>query len=185
SNGVLVVKQANVQPVVGALDIDVAGEAPAVAELASYDPINAMRYVGLVPDDFTGQVSGNVKADIPLQKGVDRDRLNWLVALDYEGLSIARPIDGQLGTEAEGTISVEKTKAVIAAKARLSGVSAEIAAVEPLGTSDVERKRTITLVLDEKTREQLVPGLDAMVKGPVKVALDSQAGGGQLVTADL
>lgn len=185
SNGILVVKQANVQPVVGALDIDVAGEAPAVAELASYDPINAMRYVGLVPDDFTGQVSGNVKADIPLQKGVDRDRLNWLVALEYEDLSIAKPIDGQVVSEAEGTIAVEKTKAVIAAKAKLSGVAAEIDAVEPLGTSDAERKRVITLVLDEKTREQIVPGLDAMVKGPVKVALDSQEGGGQMVTADL
>src|SRR5690606_34884767 len=88
SNGKLAVKRANVPPVIGSLDIDVAGDAPAVAELASYDPINAMRHAGLVADDFTaGQVTGNVKADIPLQKGVDRDKLNWLVALDYKDLS--------------------------------------------------------------------------------------------------
>ena len=187
SNGVLKIKQANVQPVVGALDIDVAGDAPAVAELASYDPINAMRHVGLVPDDFTvGEVSGNVKADIPLQKGVDRDRLNWLVALDYKDLSIAKPIDGQVVSEAEGSIVVEKTKAVIAAKAKLSGVPAEIDAVEPLAaTSDAERKRLITLVLDDKTRETIVPGLGTMVKGPVKVALDAKGGGRQMVEADL
>ena len=111
SNGKLAIKKANVRPVIGALDIDVAGDAPAVAELASYDPINAMRHAGLVADDFTGgQVTGNVKADIPLQKGVDRDRLNWLVALDYKDLSIAKPIDGQMVSEAEGTITVEKTQ---------------------------------------------------------------------------
>lgn len=184
SNGMLAVKQANVPPVVGALDIDVAGEAAAVVELASYDPINAMRYVGLAPEDFTGQVSGNVKADIPLQKGVSRDRLDWLVALDYTDLSLAKPVDGQMVSEAEGSITVEKTKAVIAAKARLGGVPASIDAIEPLGGSEIERKRLIGLTLDEKMRETLVPGLSDMVKGPVRVVLDSREGG-RLVEADL
>ena len=185
SNGTLSIKKANLPPVVGALDIDVAGEAPAVSELASYDPINAMRHVGLSPEDFTGEVSGNVKADIPLQKGVDRDRLNWLVALDYKNLSIAKPFDGQMVSEAEGSITVEKTKAVIAAKAKLGGVPAEIDAIEPLGESDIERKRLVTLTLDEKTREAVVPGLAGLVEGPIKVALDSKGGGKQMVEADL
>ncbi|HEY6633353.1 MAG TPA: hypothetical protein VIZ90_18025 [Rhizobiaceae bacterium] len=186
SNGTLTIKRANVPPVVGALDIDVAGEAPAVAELASYDPINAMRHTGLVADDFTGgQVTGNVKADIPLQKGVDRDRLNWLVALDYKGLSLGKPIDSQVVSEAEGTIAVEKTQAVIAAKARLNGVPAEIDAVEPLAASAVERKRLITLALDAKTRETVVPGLKGLVDGPVKVRIDAKGAGRRTVEADL
>jgi hypothetical protein len=186
SGGTLAIKRANVPPVVGALDIDVAGEAPAVAELASYDPINAMRHAGLVADDFTGgEVIGNVKADIPLQKGVDRGRLNWLVALNYKDLSIAKPIDGQMVSEAEGTISVEKTQAVIAAKAKLSGVPAEIDAVEPLADSEIERKRLITLTLDEKTREAVVPGLAGLVEGPIKVAIDAKGGGRRMVEADL
>ena len=186
SNGKLAIKKANVRPVIGALDIDVAGEAPAVAELASYDPINAMRHVGLVADDFTtGQVTGNIKADIPLQKGIDRERLNWLVALDYKNLSIAKPIDGQMVSEAEGSIAIEKTKAVIDASAKLSGVPAEIYAIEPLGQSDLERKRLVTLKLDEKMREKVVPGLAGMVEGPIKVTLDSKGGGKQLVEADL
>ena len=54
SNGTLAMKAANHPPVIGALDIDVAGEAPAIAELASYEPINAMRHVGLLPDDLSG-----------------------------------------------------------------------------------------------------------------------------------
>ncbi|MEW9836617.1 AsmA-like C-terminal region-containing protein [Mesorhizobium marinum] len=186
SNGILSVKEANVQPVIGALDIDVAGTAPAVAELASYDPINAMRHVGLVADDFTvGEVSGNVKADIPLQKGVDRDRLNWLVSLNYNGLSIAKPVDGQMVSEAEGTIVVEKTKAVIAATAKLSGVPARIDAVEPLGDGDAERKRLITLTLDAKAREAVAPGLAGLVDGPIEVKVDAIGGGKRMVDADL
>ncbi|MCX7304671.1 MAG: DUF3971 domain-containing protein [Hyphomicrobiales bacterium] len=185
SNGTLAITKANVPPVIGSLDIDVAGEAPAIAELASYDPINAMRFVGLTADDFTGQVSGNVKADIPLQKGIDRDKLNWLVTLDYKDLAIAKPLDGQMVTEAEGTIAIEKTNAVIAAKAKLSGVPAQIDAVEPLGQSSVERKRLITVVLDEKARKTVVPGLEGLIEGPIKVTLDAKGGGTQLVKADV
>jgi len=185
SNGTLVIKKANVPPVIGALDIDVAGEAPAVAEFASYDPINAMRFVGLSAEDFTGQVSGNVKADIPLNKGIDREKLNWLVALDYKGLAIAKPLDGQMVTEAEGTISIEKTNAVIKAKAKLNGVAAEIDAIEPLGQSDIERKRLITVVLDDNARKIVVPGLDGLIEGPVKVTLDARGGGKQMVKADV
>src|SRR5690606_16464283 len=120
------ITRANEPPVIGSLDIDVAGEAAAVAEFASYDPINALRHVGLTPDEFTdGQVTGNVKADIPLQKGIDRERLGWLVALNYEDLAISKPIDGQLVTDAKGTIVVEKSHAVIDATANLSGMPAE------------------------------------------------------------
>ncbi|TIO51672.1 MAG: hypothetical protein E5X98_22805, partial [Mesorhizobium sp.] len=89
SGGTLTIKQANVSPVIGSLDIDVAGEATAIAELASFEPINAMRHVGLAPEDLSGTVTGHVRADIPLTSGVDTSRLDWLVALDYQDLSLA------------------------------------------------------------------------------------------------
>ncbi len=185
SNGVLLVKNANVPPAIGALDIDVEGEAPAVLELASYDPINAMRHIDFAPDDFSGQVTGNVKADIPLQKGVDRERLNWLVSLNYKNLAISKPVDGQAVSDAEGTIAIQKTNAVIAARVKLNGIPAEIDAVEPLGASDVERRRLITVSLDDKAREAVVPGLGNMLEGPVKVTFDARMPGKRLVKADL
>ena len=187
SGGTLTVKKANVPPVIGALDINIAGDAAAVAELASYEPINAMRFVGLAPQDFTGEVSGHVKADIPLQKGIDSSKLGWLVALDYKNLSLAKPLDGQIVTEAEGTIVIDRGKAVIAAKAKLSGAVAEIDAIEPFGKREdrPERKRVVTLTLDDKSREKLVPGISDMVKGPMKVTLDAKEGGRQIVEADL
>src|SRR5690606_20771049 len=48
------------EPLLGALEIDVEGEAAAVTELASYQPIDALRFVDLAPEDFTGRVTGHV-----------------------------------------------------------------------------------------------------------------------------
>ena len=185
SNGTLAVKQANIPPVIGALDIDIAGDAPAVAELASYDPINAMRFVGLAPQDFSGEVSGHVTADVPLQRGIDASTLQWNVALDYEDLSIAKPVDGQMVTEAAGTIVVDRAKAVIAAKAKLNGVAAEIDATEPVGKSGTARQRIITMVLDDKARETLAPGISDLVKGTVELTVDAAEPGTKRISADL
>lgn len=186
SNGKLLIRNANRPPVIGDLDIDVAGDAAAVAELASLEPINAMRHVGLGPDEFTaGTVTGHVKADIPLQNGVDTDQLDWLVALDYRNLSIAKPFDGQTVTEADGTITIDPAKAVIDAKAKLNGAPAEIAMTEPLNDRGPERQRDITVVLNDKAREALIPGLGTMLSGPVKVVFDSGEDKTQEIAADL
>ncbi|MBA3446208.1 MAG: hypothetical protein H0T56_01125 [Pseudaminobacter sp.] len=176
TNGRLLIEKANRPPVIGALDIDVAGDAAAITELASYEPINAMRFIGAVPEDFSGQVSGNVKADIPLQKGVDKRTLDWLVALDYTGLSVEKPFDGQKLSDAEGSITIDPSKAVMAAKGMLNGIPAEIALVEPLRPEGAERQRKVQLVLDDKARDALAPGLSAMVSGAVKIDLDAQDG---------
>jgi hypothetical protein len=171
SNGKLAVREATKRPVIGDLDIDVAGEAPAIAELASYEPINAMRHIGLAPDDFTGQVEGHVKADIPLHAGIDSGRLGWLVALNYSDLSVAKPFEGQKVTEADGTITIEPVKAVIAAKGKLNGSPAEISLIEPLRGNGPERVRDISMVLDDKARDALIPGLDSMISGTMEVNL--------------
>ena len=185
SNGTLTIKAANHPPVIGALDIDVAGEAPAIAELASYEPINAMRHFGILPEDMSGTVTGHVKADIPLQSGVDSSKLGWLVALDYKGLSLAKPFEGQMVTGADGSITVEPDKAVIAAKALLNGIPAELDLVEPLRDDGPARSRKIALVLDDKARATAMPGLSTLLSGTVKVAIDRGADGSQNVSADL
>ena len=185
SNGTLKVHEANRPPVVGALDIDVAGEASAIAELASYEPINAMRHVGILPQELSGTVTGNVKADIPLQSGVDTSRLGWLVTLDYKDLALAKPYDGQMVTSADGSIVVDPQKAVISAKALLNGLPAELDLVEPLEQDGPPRSRKVALVIDDKAREAFMPGLSTLLSGTVKVALEKNDDGSQDVTADL
>ncbi|UCI05401.1 DUF3971 domain-containing protein [Mesorhizobium sp. B1-1-8] len=185
SGGTLTVKQANHSPVIGALDIDVAGEAPAIAELASYEPINAMRHVGLAPEDLTGTVTGHVRADIPLTAGVDTSKLDWLVALDYKDLSLAKPFDDQTVTDADGSITVGPEQAVISAQAKLNGMPAELDLVEPLRDDGPPRSRKVALVLDDKTRNAAMPGLSPLLSGTIKVAIDKSGESAQNVSADL
>jgi hypothetical protein len=186
SNGQLRIEKANRPPLIGELDLDVAGDAAAVAELASFEPINAMRFVGMAPDDFSGQVAGNVKADIPLQKGIASERLDWRVVLDYAGLSLTKPLHDQKVTDADGSITVEPHKAVISATAKLNGIPAEVSLVEPLGKDGPARQRKVQLVLDDKSRETLAPGLSKLMSGTVKVDLEAAgADGRQSVRADL
>ncbi|NGN39614.1 DUF3971 domain-containing protein [Mesorhizobium sp. CGMCC 1.15528] len=185
TDGKLRIEKANRPPLIGSLDINVAGEAAAITELASYDPINAMRFVGMKPDEFSGKVSGNVKADIPLSKGIDTSKLFWHVALDYEDLSLARPLDGQRISDADGTIVVEPDNAVITAKAKLNGIPADISIIEPLRAGGPERQRKVQLVLDDATRESVMPELSTLVTGTIKVNLDAKTAGSQAVTADL
>ncbi|AZO14376.1 hypothetical protein EJ069_06345 [Mesorhizobium sp. M2A.F.Ca.ET.043.05.1.1] len=185
SGGTLTIKNANRPIVVGGLDIDVAGEAPAVAELASYEPINAMRHVGLAPEDLSGTVTGHVRADIPLTRGMDTSKLDWLVSLDYQDLSLAKPFEDQTVTEADGSITVGPKQAVISAEAKLNGIPAELDLVEPLADDGPARSRKVTLILDDKTRNASMPGLSDLLSGTIKVAIDKSGEDAQQVSADL
>ncbi|WP_378942841.1 DUF3971 domain-containing protein [Mesorhizobium sp. ANAO-SY3R2] len=185
SNGTLKVTKANIMPVIGALDIDVAGSADAVAELASYEPINAMRHVGIQPEELSGDVTGNVKADIPLTKGIDTDKLDWTVELNYEGLSVAKPFDGQKLSDADGTITVTPGKAVIGASGKLNGVPAELDLVEPLRDKEIAKERNVQFVLDDKARNALIPGLSDVLSGTIKVDVEQLDGGKRNIEADL
>ncbi|MCO5158390.1 MAG: DUF3971 domain-containing protein [Aquamicrobium sp.] len=177
SNGVLDIRDAHIKPTIGRLDIEVAGQADAVLELASYDPIGVGRFVDLKPDDLDGTVSGSVAADIPLQSGVPLDRLDWKVELAYDDLSVARPFQGQAVRAATGTIIVDPQKAVIEAKAQLNGLPATLKLTEPLGQSTEQRQRQIAIDMDDKARAALAPGLDALLSGIVRVEVDDAGSG--------
>lgn len=189
SRGTLTVDDASQRPVIGKLDIDVEGDADAIIELASYEPINAMRYVGLKPEEFSGRVTGNVKADIPLHSGIDTSSLNWLVALDYKGLALKRAFDSQMVTDADGSITVDPGKATIVATAKLNDIPAEVSLVEPLRASQrasqVVQSRKVTLILDDKIRDKMLPGLSSMLEGTIRVALENRADGARSVDTDL
>ncbi len=179
SNGVLDIRDAHIKPTIGRLDIEVSGQADAVLELASYDPIGVGRFVDLKPDDLDGTVSGSVAADIPLQSGVPLDRLDWKVELAYDDLSVARPFQGQAVRAATGTIVVDPQKAVIEAKAQLNGLPATLKLTEPLGQSTERRQRQIAIDMDDKARAALAPGLDALLSGIVKVEVDDARSGAE------
>ncbi|MBX3579812.1 MAG: hypothetical protein KF723_21635 [Rhizobiaceae bacterium] len=184
-NGRLTIVGANRPVVAGDLDIDIAGKAQSIAELASAEPINALEDLGLSAPDFSGQVKGHVKTQVPISGGLKLADLDWLVSLDYTNLTLAKPIDGQMFSDGNGTIVVDPDKAVITAKAKLNGAPAELALLQPLGSSKTPRQQTVVVTLDDKAREEFVPGLGDLLSGPVRVTLDMGEKGRRSVSADL
>ncbi len=172
------------RPTIGKLDIEVEGDAAAVTELSAFEPINATRFLAVTPDDLSGTVVGHVIADIPIQKGIDPKSLQWMVALDFTGLSMAKPIANQTLTDADGKLTVEPTQATLSAKGKLNGVPATVTMVEPLRPEGGQRDRKVELVLDEAARRKLAPGLNSMISGTITVAVDDENGVRQM-SADL
>jgi hypothetical protein len=186
SNGVLTFRNANINPVIGDLDLDLEGEAVAIAELASLEPINAMRRLDMNYADFSGRATGHVKTQLPLQKNTDIRKLEWQVKLDVADLDIAKPFDGQKITSANGTITVDPRQAVLDLDGLLNDIPAKLNVVEPLREDGPARVRDIELTVDDKRRNQLAPGLDDMVAGTMVLDVDASGEKGrQKVTADL
>lgn len=189
ANGTFVIDQAHLTPLVGRLDIDVEGMAPAIVELASYDPINASRFIDLAAEDVSGQVEGRVFAEIPLSEDARDADLDWRVALDYSDLALAEPFEGQMVTEAAGTLVVGPEWAEIEATARLSGARARLEIVEPLAAADgaaaAERRRIVEIDLDAEARERLVPGLSTILGGTARVRLERIDAGHEAVEVAL
>lgn len=173
TNGIFTIRDAYKPVVVGALEVDVAGDARSITQLASYEPIDGLASTGMTPQDFSGKVSGHVSTPIPLIGGADMKDLSWTVSLDFEELALAKRIEDQLVTEAVGNITLDQDKAVVKAKAKLNGAPAEIALVEPLRPVGPPPSRDITVTLDDKAREAIAPGSGLLVSGPVKMSLET------------
>ncbi len=185
SNGTMVIPDVTVRPLIARLDMDFKGAADGIARVASMEPLNALKGVDLAPEDLSGQVEGRVSADIPLQKGVDAKTLDWRVAINYRGLAIARAIQGQKVEQADGSLTLQPDRAIIKGKGKLNGIPAEFDMVQPIRSSNVPVKRDIALVLGDKERAALAPGLGILISGPVKVRLDASSQAARSVTADL
>ena len=184
-DGTLVIDASKEHRRIGNLEIDVAGEAPAILEFVSYRPIAASRFHDFKPEDLTGKMSGHVSAEIPLQANIPMEELNWRVALDYENLSVAKPFEGQHVTDAKGNLVVEPTHAEFSAVAKLNGVPADVHIVEPFGTAQIQRIRHIELNVDDQTREKLFPGLGLLVSGPFNAVYDREPDGREKIDLKL
>ncbi|MBP0500897.1 hypothetical protein J8J32_22755, partial [Mycobacterium tuberculosis] len=75
-------------------------------------------------------------------------------------------------TNANGTLNVNDTEANIDVKAQLNGVPADITMFEPLGSNPAKRKQSVSLQLDDKTRNTLFPSLDPFISGPISINID-------------
>lgn len=186
SNGKLTLRDSHRHPLIGDLEIEVAGEAPAVVELASYEPIAVSRFIDLSPDKVSGTVTGKVVAQIPFENDVKASDLDWNVELAFTQLDIDQEFDGQRISDADGTLSVNPSRAEFNANGKLNGVQADIALLEPFGESGLKRQTDVELVLDDAARDKMFPGLNTILGGSARVTLaEGGEPGKRAVRADL
>jgi len=185
SNGHLDIPWGPQRPVIAGLNIDVKGEAGAIARIVGYKPINALRYVDFGPDDVSGAVSSHIDVQFPITAHAPEGSTNWSAEMDFEDLSIAKPLDGQSVSDARGTLKVTQESATVQAKAKLNGIPAKITLFEPFSDSGGKRQRTVSLELDDKARQKIAPELSGLVSGPVFVNVATQSADEEIAAADL
>ncbi len=185
SDGLFVIDHTDAHPLMASLDIHVAGEAAAVAELISYRPINALQRTPYKPEDFEGMVTSNVKVAFGLIQDQNPPDPDWNVELDLDNVSIGPKVDGVKVTNATGKMHVDTTTMKIDADADLNGLRSHLEFTEPLDPQDgVESDRVVKMQVTEADRATFAPQLNEMVKGTVFLTAKLKGDGRQIVDAD-
>lgn len=186
SNGTMIIDHANLPGATGKMKIDIAGDAASILELASRKPIKATEKLGMEADEFSGDVTGTVHADIPLESDDAGEVRDWKVKLDFTDLAIAREFDGQRLSDATGTVDIDPLGARFDAAGKLNGMPAKLHFVQPLTPEGPKKQRDVAIEFDDKARNKMAPGLNAILSGPVTVRFSpSGEAGAYNVEADL
>ena len=185
ANGHFVIGKTNARPLMAELDIEVSGEASAVAELISYRPISALQRTPYKVDDFEGTVSSKVHVVFGLVQKQNPPSPVWDVDLDLDGVSIGPEVDGVKVTNATGKMHVDTTTIRIDAQAELNGIQSQVDFTEPLEAGNgVESDRTVKFQVSEADREEFAPQLNELVKGTVFLTAKLGKEGRQAIDAD-
>ncbi len=184
-DGTLVIPWGPQRPVLSDLDLNVVGDASAVSEFIGFKPINGLKNLPFAPEDIKGNVKAHVLVTFPVTRHAPDGSLTWQADIQLSDVSIAKKIDGQTISDADGTLSVNQEEARIKATAKVNGIPAEVTLFEPLGKNPATREQSVTLQLDDKTRNALFPALDPLLSGPISVDIDRAADGARVATADL
>ncbi len=168
-------------------DMKIAGPADAVGELATYRPIQALERIGFKPEDFSGYVTATLAAHFPLN--VDEagaTEASWKAQLALDNVSISKPIGGKTISAVNGQLAIDPESAALDASVAVDGVPLQISMVEPLVKDvDIKRRRTLSGTLDGPALAKLVPGLEDVVDGNVRMQVELQDEARQTVKADL
>ncbi|QRM55613.1 DUF3971 domain-containing protein [Sinorhizobium sp. BG8] len=186
TGGTFILPDTYAKPLMADMDINVAGNADAIAELVTYRPIGALQRTGFMVDDFTGSVSANVKARFGLVKNQNPPAPVWTADMALTDVTVKKPIANRNVSDLTGSLVVTPSRADLDAKADIDGVPMQVVLVEPVDKSTgTKREVKITGTLDNAARRKLLPGFDDLLEGPVGIEVTSADEGGYRVVADL
>lgn len=186
TGGTFILPDNYTKPLMADMDIDVAGNADAIAELVTYRPIRALPATGFVPEDFSGQVSAKVKAHFGVISAHNPPPPEWNAALTLEGVDVRKPIGGREVTGLRGVLAIDPHMADLDAKADIDGVTLDLELLQPVEkAASAKRKTILSGTIGNKDRRKLLPGLDDILEGPIDVRLEQEGDGPHLVEVNL
>lgn len=185
SNGQMSIPTVPGHPVIADLDIDIVGDAGAIAEVANREPLHALTKAPVRAGDLHGHAVASITARFPLSKAHSEIATSWKAQVKFENLDVDKPFNGQTLTDATGTLDLTKETATLKANGLLNGTKAEISVSQSLDGRSTAQQISAKLMLDDKARAALFPGLSALLKGPVSVEYSTDKSGARTISADL
>jgi hypothetical protein len=184
--GSFVIANTYSQPLMADIDLAIAGQADAVAELIAARPIDALERTGYAPEDFSGEITSRVAARFGLIQTQQPPPPVWSADFLLSSVNVGPQVEGRDIKGLTGTLAVDPDRAVLDASAAVDGVAMDLEVTQPLhDQSPTPATRIVSARLSDAERERLVPGLGAIVEGPIGLRMERQAPGVQNVTLDL
>lgn len=174
------------KPLMADLDLNVSGAADAVAELATFHPINALKDTEFKPEDFSGQVTANAKLTIGLLSSQQPPPPEWAAKLDLNDVSLTKPFAGRKVSSINGPLSVDKNALSLQGKARIDDVPMELDVVQPTRkSSTVPKHMLLKATLEPGQIAKLAPELTKVLGGTTLLEIDGSDPQRQSVKLDL
>ena len=167
-----IIPDTHVSPLKAELKISLFGDAGAVAEIAAKKPINAFQDQEISPADLSGNASAEGVFDLILSGQSPPQSFN--VSVNLEGVDVSKAINGQIISNASGTIKANTTETNIRFDAEIGGLPAKIIITEPRGAPE-RRTQEIALTLTDAARKKLAPGLEQFLSGPVSARVKGES----------
>jgi hypothetical protein len=176
---------------IGRIEIQAAGSAEALGEIADSEPFRALKRRDVTPSDLSGNGTASVSVELPMRAGITPADVNWNVAVKGTGLSSKAPVEGRIFSDANVTINVSQEEFSVTGKAKIDGVVADIDMSQQITSEGASKpgvgQRSVRLVLDDKARKRFGIGLDEVLAGTISALVSNRENGesGQHYELDL
>lgn len=174
------------KPLMADLDLNVSGSADSVAELASFQPLNALKDTEFKPDDFSGTVTAHAKLRVGLLKSQSPPEPAWSADLSLNDVSLSRPISNRKVSSVNGSLKLNNDTLHLLGKGRIDDVAMNINLTQPIRKSSTTgRKLVLNAVLEPGQIAKLAPELSSVLGGTTLLEIDSTDPDRQDVKLDL
>lgn len=171
------------------LELALAGDAGALAELSNVKPFSALDKQNIDPKAIGGTGTAGISAKWQMRPQVTEADIEWRVNASIDNFASAAPIAGHVIREGKMALSASPAEVAINGRARIDGVAANLNMTVPIGENvkaASDGKRQVRMVLDDDARKKLGIGLDDVIAGAIEATVNELPGNkGQHFDLDL